>query len=95
MTFIGNFRNLCTDSRYMSNATLEAAYGLVGLIGSSSFEAWRTEPYISEVPIWMKRSSQLALHQLLAQPRERHRIGLEEAPGMSSRTPRLRPAPRS
>src|SRR5258708_4790104 len=58
ITFIGNLRNLCTDSKYMSNATLEAAYGLVGLICSSSFEACDTEPYISEVPIWMKRSSQ-------------------------------------
>src|SRR6202034_135245 len=58
MMFIGNLRNLCTESRYMSNATLEAAYGLDGLIGSSSVVACSTEPYISDVPIWMKRSSQ-------------------------------------
>jgi len=29
----------------------------VGLIGSSSDDACSTDPYISEVPIWMKRSS--------------------------------------
>src|ERR1700724_1192558 len=58
MTFIGNFRNRLTDSKDMSKATLEAAYGLDGLIGSSSVVACSTEPYISEVPIWMKRSSQ-------------------------------------
>src|SRR5438093_8990938 len=59
ITFMTTLRQLCTDSRYMSNATLDAAYGLVGLIGSSSFAACSTEPYISEVPIWMKRSGQL------------------------------------
>ena len=34
------------------------SYGLLGLIGSSSLVACSTEPYISDVPIWMKRSSQ-------------------------------------
>ena len=36
---------------YMSNATFDAAYGLVGLIGSSSVAARLTDPYISDVPI--------------------------------------------
>src|SRR6185295_14776547 len=55
MMLIGNFSTFETDNKYMSKAALEAAYGLVGFNGVSSFAAKSTAPYNSDVPIWMNR----------------------------------------
>src|SRR3954463_6712110 len=55
MMFIGNLRNLWIDTRCMSKATFEAAYGLVGLIGSAPLGAALTPPHISQGPNSVKR----------------------------------------
>ena len=52
--FILKPKNLFTDFKYISKATFDAAYGLEGKILESSSDGFFTDPYISEVPIWIK-----------------------------------------